>query len=253
MKRPDAAETLGAKTVDTGGVDEFPSGMDQPTASDESLAARRRPIKARETRWAHALAARLTRAGVRPNQISVGSVGCALVGAAALVGSGFCDGIGGRVVLLLVAAGGIQARLLCNLFDGLVAVEGGLRTKTGEIYNELPDRVSDILLLAAAGYAGRGSGWEHELGWAAAALAVATAYVRALGGQLGAAQQFGGPMAKQQRMAVLTVACVSTAVETLLGWPLRTMPLALGVIALGSAWTAARRTGRIAAELRSRS
>ena len=226
--------------------------MNPPPTSAESLAARRRPIKARDTRWAHAFAERLTRAGVRPNQISVGSVGCAFVGALALVGSGFYAGIGGRVALLLVAAGGIQARLLCNLFDGLVAVEGGLRTKTGEIYNELPDRVSDLLLLAAAGYACRGAGWTHELGWAAAALAVSTAYVRALGGQLGAAQQFCGPMAKQQRMAVLTAACVTTGAETLLGWPLRTLPLALGVIVFGSAWTAARRTWRIAAELESR-
>ena len=226
--------------------------MDQPPLLDESLAGRRRPIKARDTQWAHAFAERLTRAGVHPNQISVGSVGCALLGAAALVGSGSCNGIDGRVALLLVATGGIQARLLCNLFDGLVAVEGGLRTKTGEIYNELPDRVSDLLLLAASGYACRGSGWTHELGWAAGALAVATAYVRALGGQLGAAQQFCGPMAKQQRMAVLTAACVTTAAETLLGWPLRTLPLALGIIVLGSVWTAARRTRRIAAELESR-
>ena len=226
--------------------------MDEPTTPDASVAARRRPIKARDTRWAHAFAERLTRVGVRPNQISVGSVACAFIGAAALVGSGFCDGTGVRVALLLLAAGGIQARLLCNLFDGLVAVEGGLRTKTGEIYNELPDRVSDVLLLSAAGYACRGTGWERELGWAAAALAVGTAYVRALGGQLSAAQQFGGPMAKQQRMAVLTVACVTTAAETRLGWPLRTMPLALLVIALGSLLTAARRTRRIAAELESR-
>ena len=238
--------------IDNAAAVAFPRGMDQATPPDDSVAARRRPIKARETRWARRFAARLTRAGVRPNQISVGSVACAFVGAAALVGSAYRDETGVRVGLLLVAAGCVQARLLCNLFDGLVAVEGGLRTKTGEIYNELPDRVSDILLLAAAGYACRGAGWAHELGWAAAALAVGTAYVRALGGQLGAAQQFCGPMAKQQRMAVLTVACVTTSAETLLGWPLRTMALALVVIALGSAFTAARRTRRIAAELASR-
>ncbi len=59
----------------------------------------------------------------------------------------------GRWRLLLLAGGFVQLRLLCNLLDGLVAVEGGLRTKTGEIYNELPDRISDALFLAAAGYA----------------------------------------------------------------------------------------------------
>ena len=223
--------------------------MDAPFSPDQPTALRRRPIRARDTRWAHAAAAALTRAGVQPNHISVASVGCAFVGAAALVGSGTLASPAVDAALLGVAAGGIQGRLLCNLFDGLVAVEGGKRTKTGEIYNELPDRVSDVLLLAAAGYACRGTGWERELGWAAAALAVYVAYVRALGGQLGASQQFIGPMAKQQRMALLTLACVTTAVETLLGWPLRTMIWALVLIALGSVVTAVRRTLRIAAEL----
>ena len=222
--------------------------MSEPATPD----VRRRPIRARDTRWAHATAVALRQAGWQPNQISCLSTVFAGVGAAALVGSSLVASVPGRVELLLLAAVGIQLRLLCNLFDGLVAVEGGLRTKTGEIYNELPDRISDILLLAAAGYACRGVGWERELGWAAAALAVAVAYVRAFGGQLGVAQQFVGPMAKQQRMAALTVACVTTAGETLLGSPLRTMVWALGLIVLGSILTAARRTIRIARELESR-
>ena len=198
------------------------------------------------------MAATLRRAGVQPNQISVLSAVCALLGAGALVASGFDVPRWVRAASLLLAAGCVQLRLLCNLFDGLVAVEGGLRTKTGEIYNELPDRVSDILLLGAAGYACGGPDWAPPLGWAAAALAVCVAYVRALGGQLGTAQQFCGPMAKQQRMFVLTVACVATAGERLLGWPLRSMAVALGVILLGSALTAARRTVRIARDLESK-
>ena len=227
--------------------------MDDPASADNpSGELRRRPIRARDTQWAHRTAAALTRAGVQPNHISVLSVVCAATGAAALFGSATLDSVPLRVVLLLLAAGGIQARLLCNLFDGLVAVEGGRRTPNGEIYNELPDRVSDILLLAAAGYACRGTGWERELGWAAAAVAVFVAYVRALGGQLRTAQQFGGPMAKQQRMFVLTVACGTTAAETLLRWPLRTMGWALALILAGSVVTAIRRTGRVAAELNRR-
>ncbi len=223
--------------------------MNDPTAPDGLPAFRRRPIRARDTRWAQTVAALLTRSGVRPNQISVLSVVCAALGAASLVGSGTVVSLAGRTTLLLFAATCIQGRLLCNLFDGLVAVEGGRRTKTGEIYNELPDRISDTLLLAAAGYACRGTGWERELGWAAAVVAVFVAYVRALGGQLGVGQQFGGPMAKQQRMATLTLACMTTGAETLLRWPLRTMTWALGLIVLGSVVTAARRLARIAVEL----
>ena len=226
--------------------------MNEPPASDLPPDVRRRPIRARNTRWAHAAAAALTRLGLRPNQISVLSVVSASLGAAALAGSGQTHRAAVRVGLLLLAGGFVQLRLLCNLLDGLVAVEGGLRTKTGEIYNELPDRISDALFLAAAGYATRWTGGERDLGWAAATAAVVVAYVRALGGQIGAAQQFCGPMAKQQRMFTLTLACAATAAEILLDWPTRTMTLALGLIVLGSAITAARRTRRIARELEAR-
>lgn len=227
---------------------------DQTPPDAAALEARRRPIRARNTRWAHAAAANLARRGWRPNQISVGSVVCAVVGAALLIGAGQGSiGAGAKVCLFLLAGGCIQLRLLCNLLDGLVAVEGGLRTKTGEIYNELPDRVSDALFLAAAGYATYWTGWERDLGWAAATLAVIVAYVRALGGVAGASQQFCGPMAKQQRMFILTLACVTTTAEIFLHRPERTMTLALGLIAAGSVVTVARRTARIARELEAKS
>ena len=40
--------------------------MDQPTSTE----LRRRPIRARQTQWAHPIAGALTRAGVQPNHIS---------------------------------------------------------------------------------------------------------------------------------------------------------------------------------------
>ena len=33
---------------------------------------------------------------------------------------------------------------LANMLDGLLAVEGGQQTKTGELYNEIPDRIADV-------------------------------------------------------------------------------------------------------------
>ncbi len=212
----------------------------------------RRPLRTRNARWAQSLAVALGRAGLRPNAISVASVAFAALGAGALLAAGpSTSGPVARVTWFLLAGGCVQLRLLCNLLDGLVAVEGGFRTAAGDVYNELPDRVSDVLLLAAAGYATAWTGWERDLGWAAAAGALLTAYVRALGGQTGVGQAFGGPMAKPQRMFTLTLAAALTAGEKALGWPTRALTLALGLIAAGSLLTAARRTRRIVRALES--
>src|SRR6185295_16451842 len=144
-----------------------------------SAVAPRRVLATRQAGWARALARQLARRGVRPNSISVASVAFALVsGAACSVAPLFADGRRGGVLLLAAAC--IQIRLLCNLLDGMLAVEEGLKSRTGEIYNELPDRVADVLILVGAGYCARHVAYGVSLGWTAAVLALLTAYVRAL-------------------------------------------------------------------------
>ena len=154
-----------------------------------------------------------------------------------------------RGLLFLAAGMLIQMRLLCNLFDGMVAVEGGHKTKSGEIYNELPDRFADIFILIGAGNAWMRVEWGPLLGWLCAVLALLTAYVRALGAAAGASQHFCGPMAKQQRMALMTIACVASAVLSWsdLRWPVVAATLVL--IGTGSAITVLRRFLRIVREL----
>jgi phosphatidylglycerophosphate synthase len=66
--------------------------------------------------------------------------------------------------LLLVAVVGVQLRLLCNLFDGMVAVEGGKKSKSGEVFNDMPDRIADPILLVCAGYAGVARGGQRSAG-----------------------------------------------------------------------------------------
>ena len=56
-------------------------------------------------------------------------------------------------------------------------------------------------------------------------------------------------MAKQQRMAVMTFACVGSAVLAATQWSGELMRLALVVVAIGCNITIARRTLRIIAEL----
>ncbi len=177
----------------------------------------RRPLRSRDTKWAAAIAGSLSRAGVRPNTISV-------AGAVFAASAGVCLWLAGQAsrdwhwsLLLILALCGMQLRLLCNLFDGMVAIEGGFKTTAGEIFNELPDRFSDAFIFIGAAYSMPEFAWTVELGWAAAVLAVITAYVRALGASMGAGQQFIGPMAKQQRMAVMTAACVVGALAPV--WP----------------------------------
>lgn len=154
--------------------------------------------------------------------------------------------------MLVAAAAGVQLRLLCNLLDGMLAVEEGLKTKTGEIYNDLPDRVADVLILVGAGYSIGHLPYGPILGWAAALLAVFTAYVRVLGGSLGLTQRFSGPMAKQHRMFTLTLSTLLAAVEALFALPARAMPAGLAVIAAGSLVTVAGRTQRMLAEAKAR-
>ena len=198
----------------------------------------RRPLASRSAGWARWLAARLAASPITPNQISVLSlVWAGLGGALLLWGTGWLAPI--------AAAACVQLRLLCNLLDGMVAIEGGKSTQTGALFNEIPDRIADSLLLAPLGYAA-GFPW---LGWLMALLSVLTAYVRVLGGALGQRQDFGGVLPKQRRMAVLTIALLAEAVEDSL-WGGRVSLLAAAIIiAAGSLATCISRTIGIANRL----
>src|SRR5262245_30560121 len=164
-----------------------------------TVAMARRAVATRDAGWARWLASRLARAGIRPNPVSVASIVFAAAAAAGFTIVPVLSG-GWRAAALVLAAVAIQCRLLCNMLDGLLAVEDGFRTRSGEIYNELPDRIADVLILVGAGYAWRDWPFGPPLGWCAAITAVLTAYIRLLGGTLGVTQPFIGPMAKPQRM-----------------------------------------------------
>lgn len=199
----------------------------------------RRPITARGSGWAQKLSASLAQSTITPNQISLLSIFFATLGAMMLAWSPNPAG-------LLLCALCVQLRLLCNLLDGMVAMEGGKQTATGAIFNEFPDRAADSLLIVGLGYAAQ-LPW---LGWLGALLAALTAYVRVFGGSLGLAQDFRGPMAKQHRMAVLTAACLVAVVERWLNGSSYSLVVGSGVIAAGSLLTCVNRTRAIAAQLR---
>jgi phosphatidylglycerophosphate synthase len=226
-----------------------PANAEQRTANGErEFASDRRPIKTRSAYLVQATARLLARWGVSPNQVSVSSVIFALIGSYFL----FMEALGTPSLWPFIGvAACIQLRLFANLLDGLMAVEGRRQTRTGELFNEFPDRIADVTLLATAGYAARHGDLGVAFGWSAAVLAVGTAYIRAFGARRGRPQDFCGPQAKQQRMFLLTVACLLGAGEKLLHVPSLSIFVLLIFIAAGTLLTCIRRTVRLARQLES--
>jgi phosphatidylglycerophosphate synthase len=203
----------------------------------------RRPLGSRNSAWAGRLAGWAVVKGITPNQISRASIGFSAMGLIFFALSPFGPGVL-QWVWMILAAAMVQARLICNLIDGMVAIEGGKGTSDGPFWNEAPDRLSDFFLLLGAGIAAGNSG----LGLLAAAMAIATAYLRELGRAEGLSPDFSGPMAKPQRMAALTIGTLVAAFYAT-AW---TLQLTLWIIAAGSAQTILGRSLRLIGALKGR-
>src|SRR5262245_5482762 len=121
-----------------------PEGTYQPTE--------RRPIASRETGWARASASWLSQRGVTANTISMAGMFAGIASGSALVATAYSPWPWDRVAWL---AGALfaQLRLIANLLDGMVAIESGRASPVGELYNEVPDRISDSAILIGLGYA----------------------------------------------------------------------------------------------------
>jgi len=212
----------------------------------------RRPIRARSHPvWVRAAGA-LTRAGFSANAISIVGMVAGLAAGAALATTPLATAPWPRV-LWACAAVLIVKRLLCNMLDGMVAINSGRASPLGQIFNEVPDRVSDAAALVGLGYA---TGSNPTLGWAAASAAIFVAYIRAAAKVAGAPQDYRGPMAKQQRMFIVILVALFAAIApadwqptvSRDGW---SIPIAaLWLITIGCILTAIRRLGRASSILR---
>jgi len=198
----------------------------------------RRPLKTRSKTWAIKLTNVLLKIKTKPDHISIMGIAFAVLAGSFLLLTQSLQ----KNHLFLLAAIFVQLRLLCNMLDGMVAVDGNIQSKFGDIFNELPDRFEDILILVCAGYAAS----HVSLGWCAASLAVLTAYIRAFGVSIGTKQYFCGPMAKPQRMFVVTVACL---IEFFINTKGTTIAVGLLLITAGSIITCIRRIGLIVKEV----
>jgi Phosphatidylglycerophosphate synthase len=215
-----------------------------------SQAIDRRPIATRNRKWAQATTDWLASRNVSPNAISIAGMCACMVAGIALAVTSITD----YRILWLIAALGAQLRLTANMLDGMVAIASNRTSRTGELYNEVPDRVSDAAVFIGAGFAWGGNA---TLGYIATILAIFTAYVRAAGKIAGAPNEFCGPMAKQHRMLVITLVCVYAAIAPR-SWQIITfndsqiglITLGLVVIVVGCVITVIRRVGRIAHALK---
>ena len=136
------------------------------------------------------------RLGVHPDVISYASIASAALAAVCFWRAGEYP------ILLLIAPLFCYVRLWLNMLDGMVALAAGKASRRGEILNDLPDRVSDVLIFAGVAHSGL---CRMPLAYWATILAVMTAYVGLFGQALAGRREFGGVMSKPWRMVALHV------------------------------------------------
>ena len=209
----------------------------------------RRPMPCREWSLSGRAAEWLIGRGASPNMISILGMLAALAAGIALAATAFPEFQRAGFFIALL---GLGTRALGNMLDGMVAVGSGRASAVGELYNEIPDRISDAALLVGLGFA---AGSSPLLGFTAALMAMFVAYIRAQGKACGAHHEFCGPMGKPVRMLVIALVCawctlVPQEWQSLNGL---TVPvLGLFVIIGGCVVTVFRRFKRIAAALDNR-
>lgn len=133
---------------------------------------------------------------VHPNLITLAGIVCAGLLGAALAGSA-------RWPLLTVAVAPLAiGRLAANALDGVVARRSGLSSCQGELFNECGDRLSDILVFAGLAF---NSAVFSPLAWGTLVLALLNSYLGIAAKAAGGKRQFGGLLAKADRMIYMAI------------------------------------------------
>ena len=203
----------------------------------------RREVTSRDTKFANRAALWLANMNISPNTISVLSI----VFSVLTLISFYLDSVNylNHLIAMVLAVVGVQGRLIMNLLDGMVAIEYNKKSLVGGLYNEVPDRISDTLIILGTGLLVAKYKFGMDLAYFAIILSAFTAYIRTLGASLNSPHFFSGPMAKQHRMALITISC-------LIGiWYLPIFYFALIIMNVGLLITCARRLYKISVFLNS--
>jgi phosphatidylglycerophosphate synthase len=163
----------------------------------------RRPIAPLFRKTADLAVALCVRFDVHPDAISYLSIVASLFAAVGFVFSSRYP------FLLLLAPLLCFLRLWCNMLDGMVALASGKASPRGEILNDLPDRISDVLIFAGVAHSGLCNPFAAY--WAMIG-ALLTAYVGTFGQAVGVQREFSGVMSKPWRMVWLALGAWVTLV-----------------------------------------
>ena len=156
----------------------------------------RRPIADAFRSTAHGVVRICVRCNIHPDTISYLSVVASALAAICFWKSA------DRPWLLIAGPALCHLRLWFNMLDGMVAIASGKASWRGEILNDLPDRISDVLIFVGVAQ----SGWCAPMaGYWAAIFALLTAYVGMMGQAVGVQREFSGLMSKPWRMVTLHV------------------------------------------------
>ena len=210
----------------------------------------RRPIADVFRLTAESATALCVRLRIHPDAISYLSIVAAALAALLFWQSGQ------HPLLLLLAPAFSYLRLWCNMLDGMVALASGKASARGEILNDLPDRISDVVIFIGAAH----SGWMNPfIGYWAAIFALLTAYVGMFGQAVGVQREFSGVMSKPWRMVMLhlgawvTLACLWWNGGSARFGSLTVLDWACLIVVAGCLQTMVIRLKRIMAALREKS
>jgi CDP-diacylglycerol---glycerol-3-phosphate 3-phosphatidyltransferase len=170
---------------------------------------------------------------IRADTLTFLAVPVAIIGAAAVGASPRAP------VLLLLVPVAAAMRLVLNLLDGAVARRTAASHPRGELYNEVGDRVADVLLLGAPSLL---PGVEGRAVLVGVLLAVLASYVGITVRAAGGPRLYGGILAKPGRMVLLAVAAPLSLAVGPLAWNGYAVLLIVGAgLTLVARWQAAVR------------
>ena len=147
-------------------------------------------LKPRFQRLLHPLLAALARAGITPNQITLGAMALSLAYGSALAVAPASAALWLGLPLFLLV------RMALNAIDGMLATATGNKTLLGALLNELCDQLSDAALYLPFALA---AGVQPVLVVLAVVAALLTEFAGVLVQAIGAARGFEGPMGKSDR------------------------------------------------------